>query len=365
MSCPADKETENSGEALHGGLDYRRLNDLGIDASEVLDFSVSTNPFGPHPSVLEAVAGAVIGRYPDPVSWELTEKVAVFEGTDPSMVLVTNGLSQAMRMVAFAFLDKGDKALVCGPTFGEYEVSSFLAGGRVIRADASPESGFAPPLSEIHRVIKEEKPALVWLCNPNNPTGTIMDCETMEEILRECRAGGSIMVVDEAYMNFTVAGDSIGDLVGGGNLIVMKSMTKDFALTGLRLGYLIADPKIRKVLASIQPPWSINAPAQVGGMAALEEQDYYRRTWRDTCKLTADLYGGIGALGYTVYPPAANFVLFEVDDLPALKEHLWKDLILVRDCTSFGLENCARVGTGKERDNARLLAGLGSFRTGR
>ena len=365
MSCSADIRKDHSGMTEHGGLDYRRLREIGIDPSRVLDFSVSINPFGPHPSVLEAAAGAVIGRYPDPASWKLTEKAAAFSGTDPSMVLVTNGLSQAIRMIARAFSDRGDKVLVCGPTFGEYEVSSFLVGDRVIRADASPESGFAPPLSEIHRVIKEERPVLVWLCNPNNPTGIIMDRETVEDILRECRAGGSILVVDEAYMNFTAAEESLCDLVRGGNLIVMKSMTKDFALTGLRLGYVVTAPEIRKVLAAVQPPWSINAPAQEGGAAALEKTDYYRRTWRDTHRLTMELYRGIVSLDYTAYPPAANFILFRVDDLPALKGHLWKDLILVRDCTSFGLENYVRVGTGKEQDNARLLAGLESFRSGR
>lgn len=361
MSYSAREEIIHMKGTAHGGLDYSRMRKEGVEPSSVLDFSVSTNPFGPSPRVLKAMANAVIERYPDPLSGELVNAVASYSGVEPSSVLITNGLAQAIWLIAFSFLRKGEGVLICGPTFGEYHVSSSLMGARIIDANAGKEQDFIPSVEDICSIIEKEGPSLVWICNPNNPTGALLGRAEVESILSVCFRKGALLVLDEAYMNFSSDSWNSTDLLEKGDLIIMKSMTKDFALTGLRLGYILSSSSTKDILSRVQPAWSINAPAQEGGKAALEDIGYYSGTWSDIIRLTVDLETSLKGLGYNVYPTEANFLLMEIGNVAQLKEHLWKDRILVRDCTSFGLEGYIRIGIKKADENRRLLHSLEQF----
>ncbi|MCX7680433.1 MAG: histidinol-phosphate aminotransferase family protein [Anaerolineae bacterium] len=342
----------------HGGLDYARLRAEGIAPEEVLDFSVNSNPFGPHPAVQEALARVDVSRYPDPEAGLLRERLAALCGLPPAQVLVTNGTAQAIWLVALAYLEPGDAALVVGPTFGEYRVASQLMAAAVHALSASEERGFHPDVGAIADQVSTLRPRLVWLCNPNNPTGVYLDREAVLCILRACEAAGSLLVLDEAYVNFAASPwDSIS-LLRSGHLLLLRSMTKDFALAGLRLGYVLGAPDAIRALRRAQPPWSVNAAAQVAGLAALDHLEEYRETWRRLRGVIEDLRVGVAGRGFSALPTTVNFLLVQTGDGDRTREALARRRILVRSCRSFGLPAHIRVGTRRPEENQRLLEAL-------
>ncbi len=339
----------------HGGLDYARLRAEGVTPDEVLDFSVNSNPFGPHPAVREALVGVDITRYPDPEAGRLRERLATLHGLPPARVLVTNGTAQAIWLVALAYLDPGDTVLIVGPTFGEYRVASALMGATVHVLSAPEERTFCPDVEAVIGQIQTYHPRVVWLCNPNNPTGVYLDRETICSILTACQGVGSLLVVDEAYVNFTDAPwDSI-PLLESGHLLILRSMTKDFALAGLRLGYVLGTEESIRALRRAQPPWSVNAAAQAAGLAALDHLEEYRETWRRLRPITEDLRAAVAGMGYPVLPTAVNFFLVRTGDGDKTREALTRHRILARSCRSFGLPAHIRIGTRRPEENQRLL----------
>lgn len=342
----------------HGGLDYARLRAEGIGPDEVLDFSVNSNPFGPHPAVREALARVSISRYPDPEAGLLRERLAALSGLPPARVLVTNGTAQAIWLVALAYLDPGDVALILGPTFGEYRVACQLMAGVVHTLLAPEAQGFLPDVAQAADRIRALRPRLVWLCNPNNPTGVYLGREAVLHLLEACQAAGSLLVVDEAYVNFVDSPWDSVPLLESGHLLILRSMTKDFALAGLRLGYVLGTGEAVRALRRAQPPWSVNAAAQVAGLAALDHLEEYRETWRALRRATEGLRAGIARLGLPVLPTAVNFFLVRTGDGDRTREALARRRILVRSCRSFGLPAYIRIGTRRPGENRQLLEAL-------
>lgn len=355
------KEVLGAEGARHGGLDYERLRREGVSPEEVVDFSVSTNPFPPHPDVAAAAASAAIARYPDSSSGELRAALAELHGVPPESVLGTNGLAQAIYLCAFAFADRGKTAVIATPSFGEYKNASELAGARVAEVSAPEEEGFACPTVEMERLVKTLAPSLVWLCSPNNPTGALPGEEGLHGLLRACRSSGSVLVLDEAYINFAPPGSSALHLMEPG-LVILRSMTKDYGLTGLRLGYMVASGELIAALSAAQPPWSVNACAQAAGLAALCRKPYYEAQWEVLRGAGRDLAAGLGEVGFPPLPSSGNFLLFRAGDVDALREFLWERRMLVRDCASFGLRGYVRVGVKTPEENGRLLEALALFR---
>ena len=362
MSCLPRKELRDAVGTVHGGLDYARLQSEGVPPEGVLDFSVSTNPLPPHPDVEQAVAEAVFDRYPDSSSGELREVLAEREGVSPEEVLVTNGTAQAIYLAAHAFCERGGRSLVAAPTFGEYEVAARLAGAETTCVTAREEEAFAFPVERLIDGIREVRPSVVWVCSPNNPTGALPSPEEGSALLGVCEEERALLVIDEAYINFAPVGCSLRPLLFSRNLLLMRSMTKDYGLTGLRLGYVLGRRELLRPLRVLQPPWSVNACAQAAGVAALGRSDYYEEQWRRVRALTEELARKLRAAGYDPLPAAANFLLFKVCDVTALKESLWEKRILVRDCASFGLRGYVRVGVRSDGENERLVDLLSSFR---
>ena len=348
----------------HGGIDYGRLRTEGGDPGEVLDFSVSTNPFGPCPEVMEAMKRASLDRYPDSSSGELRETIARKHGVEPGSVLVVNGISQAIFLIAFAFADRGSAVVEVSPTYGEYAAASRLAGARVEEIRAPEETSFAFPAERVEEAVLTGHPSMVWICSPNNPTGFLPSGEELGTVTRACEKEGALLVLDEAYANFSTRGPSAGAGLSP-SVLLLRSMTKDYALTGLRLGYVLGDPSLVQVLAAVQPPWSVNACAQECGLAALGNGAYYEATWRAARDLLSDLSDGLREAGFHPLPSQGNFVLFRAGDSNALRSFLWKDRILIRDCTSFGLPGYVRAGIRRREENRMLVDRLRAFREGR
>ncbi len=341
----------------HGGLDPVELARLGLRPEDVLDFSVSTNAYGPPPGVMQALAAADVTRYPDRRATALRRAIAAREGTVEEQVLIGNGAAQLIWLVAMAYLRPGDRVLIIGPTFGEYRVASQLMGAEVTAWRADPAHDFAPDLDDLARALATCDPRLVWLCNPNNPTGVYLPLDALQRL--RTTAPGALWVIDEAYRPFVAEPWPGLPLIEEGNAILLRSLTKDGALPGLRLGYALAAPLVIEALARVQPPWSVNAVAQVAGLAVLDSGDHLARAITALRRDTAALREALIAQGWRVLPTATHFFLVEVGDAAALRGRLLQECqIQVRDCSSFGLPGFIRIATRRPEENVRLVAAM-------
>jgi len=336
----------------HGGPDLEELRRLGLDRTQILDFSVCTNPFGPSLLVAKALAQVRLDEYPDREAHGLRDALAEFHGVDTRHILAGNGVSELIWLTTMAFVRKGDRVLVIGPTYGEYARSALLQGGVVSTWTAREETHFATVPTEIETAIDRCRPRLVFLCNPNNPTGTAIPPGVISSWARV--HPGTLFVVDEAYQSFAPGLPSlISDRAG--NVLILRSMTKDYALAGLRLGYAVGAEDVIRALRQVQPPWSVSAMAQAAGVAALGDEHHLARSLEDLARANRDLVKSLTELGLVVWPSAAHFFLVRVGNGADFRKTLLKRGMLVRDAASFGLPAFARLGTRRAEENAQLL----------
>jgi histidinol-phosphate aminotransferase len=328
----------------HGSVAANELAGLGLRPGEVIDFSVNTNPLGPAPSVLAAIASADWRRYPGDDERPLRRALAERAGVTAEQVVLGNGSAELLWLVALAALRPGERAAIVGPTFGEYARAARVVGAEVYQVEAPAQAPEA-------RVL--------FLCNPNNPTGAYRLADEIAGSLDD--APDRLVVLDEAYAGFVEERWPSEPLLTRGNLVILRSMTKDHALPGLRLGYALAAAAVAQALEAVRPPWSVNAGALRAGLAALEPAALAHVTrGRDAvCAARRLLIEGLLALGYRVWPSRANFVLVEVGDGARLRQALLPHGLVVRDCASFGLPTCVRIACRDEEACRRLLDVLG------
>lgn len=341
--------------AAHGALDYAELERLGISPEDVLDFSVNSNPYGASPLVREAIRQTPIERYPDREALALRRALSRRLAAPVEQILPGNGAAELIQLTAFAFLKPGDEVLIVGPTFGEYERASRLMGAQIHHWRAKPENGFAIRADEIQAMLERHTFRLVFLCNPNNPTGQVFLLEALESWARSFP--DTFFVVDEAYLAFAPAAVSaIGP--GWKNILVLRSMTKDYALAGLRLGYVVADCAVIDLLRNVRPAWNVNALAQAAGLAALQDEVYLEETLHAIQNDKVGLVKGLEAVGIQPLPSQTHFFLLPVENGRDFRRRLLQHGIQVRDCDSFGLPGYVRIATRQPDENARLLAAL-------
>jgi histidinol-phosphate/aromatic aminotransferase/cobyric acid decarboxylase-like protein len=202
-------------------------------------------------------------------------------------------------------------------------------------------------------LLHEERPSLVWLCNPNNPTGHYREEYDQWHIVQACQEIGATLVVDEAYWNFLLHAEPFSAAVfmergRTPDIIVLRSLTKDYALAGLRLGYLVAPPAIVTRIARHLPSWNVSAAAQASGIAALHDQPHLKRTLALLRDEREAFFTALRDAGFTVAPSQTHFCIVDVGDARALRQQLLAHGLLVRDCTSFGLPRHIRVSTRPE-----------------
>ena len=347
----------------HGAFDHAELAGLGLRPEDVIDFSSSINPYGPAPAVERAARDANIVRYPDRGSHELRNSLAGHLGLDASIVAVGNGSAELIDHLARIYLAPSDTTLIIGPTFGEYERASRLCGVRTLFWKREISGGGVSLLLEgLLETVARERPRVVWICNPNNPTGDYLRHDAIERLLEILASVGGLLVVDEAYRDLMLweQPDDLTDLLPGGNLVLLRSMTKDHAIAGLRLGYVLAAPPIVRALNVAAPPWNVGAPAQAAGTAALSRpamehlRASLRRMARDADYLRLELEG----LGFEVTSGVANFLLVRVGDGAGLRQDLLEKGLQVRDCASFGLPEYVRISVRRQEECRCLISAL-------
>ena len=343
---------------VHGGLNYAELESLGLRAEQVIDFSASINPLGPSSQVLEAAQAVNLAAYPDPECLKLREAIGLALGVEPARILAGNGSTELIHLIARTFLSSGDAALIFDPTFGEYDAACRAQCVAPEFVRSTPEEQFRWDLASAIEHIRAVRPSAAFLCNPNNPTGVYLDEEEVRSIAESLRGIG-VLVLDEAYVPFVRESWDTLPLLSMGNVVILRSMTKDHALTGLRLGYMLAPEEIVARVVAHQYSWSVNAPAQAAGIAAISDRSQVEKGREAVRKGKEFLMREARSMGLECLPAAANFLVFRVGRAAELRhELLARHRVCVRDCASFGMPEYIRVGVRKMEDNRRLVDAL-------
>ncbi len=359
------------GRPVHGSIRPAELRALGLDPSRVLDFSASISPLGPPAGLWEALRRVDLTTYPDPENLELREALSGQLGVSPQRILAGNGSTEIIHLLARAYLTPqpgggAETALLLTPTYGEYLGACRLAGASIFNCNAAfnPESSgvFSWDLDEIRRHIIAQQAALTFICNPNNPTGVYLPEDDIRVLAAAAGEAGGLLVLDEAYINFVNGPWDSLPLLDAGAVVALRSMTKDYALTGLRLGYAVAAEEVIDRLASYQPDWSVNSLAHAAGLCALAEDGYLEQARESVNRSKRLLIDRLTASGYTVLPSAANFLLVEVGNGTMMREGLLRQGLVVRDCASFGLPDYIRIGIRPEPDCQRLAEAMEALR---
>jgi threonine-phosphate decarboxylase len=352
---------------VHGAEVLSAAEESGLLPQEILDFSSSVNPLGPSKKALDAAKKAFsqIAAYPDSNSNELRQVIADhFSGIAKGNVVVGNGSTELMYLFAEVFMKKGDKALMPAPTFGEYE-------------SAVRKTGEKPKFSKLSKAFTIEKETfkrkmagakIVFLCNPNNPTSMLIPQETLTEIIEKALEQDTLVFLDEDFLEFVEHEKDltmIGKIGKFPNLFILRSFTKIFGLTGLRVGYGIANKEIINLLLCAKIPWNVNCLAQAAAVAAVKDEGHLQVTRelikKEKARLQVEL-AKFGSFKFSV--PDANFFFINIrkSGLTAaeLKNKLLKQGILIRDCTSFkGLDEFyVRIAVKTREENTYLIEAL-------
>ena len=334
-------EVENLKVCSHGGLNHAELSTMGLTPEEVLDFSVCSNPFAPPPKIRRILNTIAINHYPDSDATELRQCLSEKLGVAPGNIMAGSGATELIRLIALTYFGKGDSILILEPTYGEYEVACQIVGSKAFKQWARAEESFAPKIEETVDLIRQCHPRGVFFCNPNNPTGQYLSRQEVEPILDACE--DSLLILDEAYVAFVDESWSSLNLISQGNLIIVRSMTKDYALNGLRFGYAIANREIISSLRKACPPWNVNIVAQKAGVMALRDTGYLDQCKKKIMEAKKFLIGELSRVGFPALPSRTNFFLVRVGDGKAFRTALLRHGILVRDCASFGLPEYVRI----------------------
>jgi L-threonine-O-3-phosphate decarboxylase len=358
---------KNLKPCAHGGEILDAAGKSGFKREEILDFSSSVNPLGPSKKALKAAKNSFkeIPAYPDSNSNELRQAIADhFDGLSKNNVIVGNGSTELMYLFAETFMKKGDTAVIPAPTFGEYESAVRKTGEtpKFVKLDKN----FNVEADVFAREMAGAK--IVFLCNPNNPTSILIPTETLKGIIEEALAQDSLVFLDEDFLEFVEneqALSMINKIKAYPNLFILRSFTKIFGLTGLRVGYGIASEEIINVLLCAKIPWNVNCLAQAAAVVALKDEEHLRVTRELIKNEKAFLSTELEKIkSFKVFPPDANFFFIDIrkSGLTAteLKNKLLRQGILIRDCTSFRELDpyYIRVAVKTREENGRLIEAL-------
>lgn len=324
----------------HGGDVY--------DGEIQLDFSANTNPYGTPQGVLDAITAALprVHQYPDPYCRELVKTISEFESAPKDWILCGSGAAELIYSYCKAL--RPGRAMELAPTFSEYSLALERVGCQVERYSLKKENYFSLT-EDFLPALERGRPDVLFLCNPNNPTGQVIGLPLLEKILDVCEEQGTCLFVDECFLDLSDDGVSLKSHLGEHpNLFILKAFTKSYGMAGVRLGYcLCAQGQLLEEMSHTVQPWNVSTLAQSAGVAALHERAFLQRTRALIPVERQWLQSQLEALGFWVCPSKANYLLFQGSQ--DLWEQLRKQGIAIRSCGNYH-----GLGTGWYRIAVRL-----------
>jgi len=343
---------------VHGALDLEELREAGIAPEAVLDFSVNVNPYGPTAFMREAIRNAAIERYPDPSATLARGALADVWDVDPATIVLGAGAAELLWLLVRATVRAGEQVVVAAPTFSEVAAAAVAVGAVVHEVRAAAAESFRHDPERLIRAVNERRARLVYLCAPNNPTGVACPIQEVAEIIRRCP--DALFVVDQSFLSLSDRHED-ATVALPGNAVRVRSLTKDHAIPGVRVGAIIAPAALATTLERLRPAWSTGAATQAAAIAAAAEQGFVAESRRRLLADRTALIEGLHAMGLSPVPSSTVFVLVAVANAARIRSTLLRaHQILVRDCTSFGLPNHLRLAARPPSDLSRLLAALGT-----
>ena len=298
-------------------------------------------------------------RYPDPHQQKLKEAISAVKAVPVNQIFLGNGSDECIDLLYRCFCNPGkDNVIICPPTYGMYEVSANINDVEVRRAPLLPD--FQLDLVHLEN-LADEHTKIIWICSPNNPTGNAMDRADIEAVLNNFNG---LVVIDEAYINFSRHKSFIPDLADYPNLVVLQTLSKAWGLAGLRLGMAFSSVEITDILNRVKPPYNINQATQELALKALEEVGQVNDMIKELVQMRVALKGVFERLPFVekVYPSDANFLLVKMKDARKIYEYLLSRGIVVRDRSNVALcENCLRITIGTEAENTELVEALADW----
>ncbi|HEY6003570.1 MAG TPA: aminotransferase class I/II-fold pyridoxal phosphate-dependent enzyme [Anaeromyxobacter sp.] len=340
---------------VHGGAAGRELAAIGLDPRRALDFSVNVNPYGPCPSVVEAIRAAPVHLYPDPAATAVREAISARTGAPVDGVVFGSGAADLLWGITRVLLAARGRALIVEPAFSEVGAAVEALGQHAAMWRARAEEGLRVDLREVERAARHAAASAIYLCAPTTPAGAAVPLSDVADLAR--RFPEATIVLDESFLSLSDRSDEAA-LPMPENVARLRSMTKEHAIPGLRAGYLLAAPALARAVEASRPAWSTSSVAQAAAIAALAADGFVaesrERLRRDRLAMATDL----AALGLAPLPSVAPYLAFAVTDAAALRHRLLAHGVVVRDCASFGLPGFVRVAARPAHERARLLAAL-------
>jgi histidinol-phosphate aminotransferase len=330
--------------------------ELGL--SRVIKLASNENPLGPSPKALRAIrrAAAKVNQYPDGSGFYLKQAIAARYGFSSANVVLGNGSDELIDVIMKTFLDEGENIVTSEVTFVEYEIIAASCGRAVNKA---PLKDYRYDLDALRAKI-DAKTKLVFIANPNNPTGTYVNKAALDAFIRSLPER-VITVVDEAYDTFIDVDDypSAREYIGRANVLVLKTFSKAYGLAGLRIGYCLGDAKFTRFMEKARQPFNVNLLAQEAALAALTDGAFLKKTRAVTLEGKRYLAAELTKMGLAPVPSVANFILVDVGkDCVRVFRDLLKLGVIVRDMKQYTLDTFIRVSVGKPGENRAFIAAL-------
>ena len=335
---------------------------------QVIKLASNENPLGTSPKVHSAITHALseVARYPDPHCFELREKVAAYYDVPQAWLGFGNGSNEVIDLLIRIFCEPGEAIITSQQAFIAYKICAQAARVNVVEVPMTSDLCF--DLEALAQSLQKnsESARLIFIANPNNPTGTYVTHDQLLEFLKRVSFyKNTLVVLDEAYNEFVRAKDypRTRELLNNfENLVLIRTFSKVFGLAGLRLGTLIARPRIIDFFDRVRNPFNVNSLAQVASVAALEDKDFLTQSQKLTWEGLDYFYDRLSKLGLKYWPSQANFVLFELSQ-PAqnVYEALLKKGVIMRPVGAYGMPCCLRLSVGLSKENELAMQALGEI----
>ena len=330
--------------------------ELGLPVESIIKLASNENPLGMSPKARAAVQAAVDGlaRYPD--DFELKAVLAKHAGVSANQIVLGNGSNDVLELIAQVFLAPGRSAVCSAHAFAVYPLATVGVGGECI---AAPAKDYAHDLQAMRAAVRADT-RLVWIANPNNPTGTFLPYDELKAFIASLPKD-VVVVLDEAYNEYLAPAlrvDTTAWLAEFDNLVITRTFSKIYGMAGLRIGFALCSAAVADLMNRVRQPFNCNNLALAGAIAALEDAEFLEQSYQLNATGMQQIVAGLDALGLRHLPSHANFVTFHVADAAGVNQKLLKQGVIIRPLAGYAMHDWLRVTIGTEAENARFLDAL-------